>query len=87
MGNPTDDVPGQPQNGRAISFTPGDRVELTADPPGYGRYALAAGDRGIVEFADWLGTIHVHWRNGVHAGIIAELAGLLRRVAVPGDGS
>ncbi len=79
MGNPTDAVSGQPQNGRTITFAPGDRVELTAEPPDYGRYALAAGDRGVVEFTDSLGTIHVHWKTGVHVGIIAELAGLLRR--------
>jgi hypothetical protein len=57
----------------------GDRVKLTADPPDYGRFALAAGDRGVVEFIDSLGTIHVRWQSGARVGIIAEVSGLLRR--------
>ncbi len=61
-------------------MNPGDRVELTAVPDDYLRFALAAGETGTVEFTDSLGTVHVAWDNGVRVGIIAELAGCLRRI-------
>jgi len=61
------------------SFAPGDRVELTGEPPDYAHYALTAGDRGTVEFTDSLSTVHIRWDRGCQAGIIAELTGLLRK--------
>lgn len=68
MGNPTD----------GARFAPGERVELTGEPPDYAHYALTAGDQGTVEFTDSLHTIHIRWDSGCRVGIIAELAGLLR---------
>jgi len=59
----------------------GDRVELTAVPDGYARFALRAGDLGTVELVDSLGTIHVRWDGGMRVGITAELAPLVRRTS------
>ncbi len=61
----------------------GDRVELSAVPDGYRRFTLNAGDLGTVELVDSLGTIHVRWDSGARIGIIAESAGLIRRIGGP----
>jgi hypothetical protein len=63
-----------------ITFTTGDRVELTGEPPGYAIYALAAGECGTVDIVDSLGTIHIRWDNGARVGILDELTGLLHKV-------
>jgi len=55
----------------------GDRVELT-DATGYSKFRLSAGDRGLVEFTDSLGTIHIRWDNGQRVGIITEDADRIR---------
>ncbi len=71
--------------GQAVTFAAGDKVQLIAEPPDYAHYAhyahyaLTACDRGTVEFTDSVGTTDVRWDSGVQVGIIAELAGLLRK--------
>lgn len=62
----------------AVAFAPGDRIELTGEPPDYAFYALTAGDTGTVEFTDSLATVHIRWDRGCQVGIIAELAHMLR---------
>jgi chitodextrinase len=69
---------GEPQSGGQDVLAPGDRVELTGEPPDYAHYALTAGDQGT-EFTDSLSTVHIRWDRGCQAGIIAELVGLLRK--------
>jgi hypothetical protein len=81
MGKPI----GERQNGRAIA--PGDRVQLIGEPPDFAAYAIKAGARGTVTMIDSQHTIHIRWDNGAQLGIIAELAGLLRIAAAPGDGT
>lgn len=63
----------------AVTFAPGDRIELTGEPPDYAFYALTTGDCGTVQFIDSQQTVHVKWDRGCQVGIIAELTGLLRR--------
>ena len=70
---------GTKDTGHASELASGDRVALTAEPPEYASYALAAGDQGTVEFVDSLGTVHIRWTSGARVGIIAELAHLLRK--------
>jgi hypothetical protein len=41
-------------------------------------FALAAGDRGTVEFTDSLGTVHVRWDSGQRIGILAQERHLIR---------
>lgn len=79
MGNPTDGLPGQLQSSEAISFKPGDRVQLTDQPPDYAFYALADGDCGTVRFVDSQQTVHIRWDRGCQVGILGELAYMLRK--------
>lgn len=59
-------------------FALGDRVELVDVPPSYLRFAIAASERGTVEFTDSLGTVHVKWDSGARCGIIAEVTDMIR---------
>ena len=64
-------------------FLPGDRVELTAVTDDYQRFALKIGDCGTVDLIDSLATVHVRWDSGARVGIIAESAGLIRKIGGP----
>ncbi len=58
----------------------GDRVILTAIPPGYpAEFGIEPGMTGIVELVDSLQTAHVKWTSGQRFGIIASARHLLRR--------
>lgn len=58
----------------------GERVKLIELPEnsGYDVYGLSAGDEGIVELVDSLGTTHVWWDKGQRIGILAEHCKLIR---------
>jgi hypothetical protein len=56
----------------------GDRVELLSASDDDARFGLTAGDCGMVEFTDSLGTVHVRWDSGRQVGIIAAERDLIR---------
>jgi len=58
----------------------GDRVELIAVSADSERFGLTAGDTGMVEFTDSLGTVHIRWDSGRRVGITASERDLIRSI-------
>ena len=67
-------------DGYKQGFPPGTQVELISmeDDP----HAVPSGTKGVVDFVDDIGTIHVTWENGRHLGVCPDVD-RLRRVEVP----